>query len=100
MAPLKRPGAPATEAARNDLEAALVQSWRDVLGIASVGVHDDFFELGGHSLLAVTLASHISQLLNVDFRAGYVHDCPTVALQAEAIARALAEHAAGLGGDL
>ena len=33
------------------LEARLVEIWRDVLGLARVGVDDSFFDLGGHSLL-------------------------------------------------
>jgi hypothetical protein len=85
---------------RNELEAAIAGIWQEVLGLPSVGVHDDFFELGGHSLLAATLASSISDLMHVDFRVRDVEDQPTIASQAEAIARALIQHgAAGLLAD-
>jgi amino acid adenylation domain-containing protein len=33
------------------LEETIAAAWRDVLGLAHVGRHDNFFDLGGHSLL-------------------------------------------------
>ena len=48
-------------APRNVTELQLAQIWSKVLGLSSVGVHDDFFEIGGHSLLAVRLVSVIRQ---------------------------------------
>lgn len=38
---------------RTPTEAALVEVWRDLLGIEEIGVHDDFFQLGGDSILQV-----------------------------------------------
>jgi len=37
----------------NELERLLAGIWQDVLGRASVGIHDNFFDLGGHSLLLI-----------------------------------------------
>jgi Phosphopantetheine attachment site len=34
----------------SELEQAIARVWRQVLGVHSVGVHDNFFDLGGHSL--------------------------------------------------
>jgi non-ribosomal peptide synthetase component F len=43
-------GAAPGTAPRNDIEAALLQIWRQVLGTEAVGVNDNFFDLGGTSL--------------------------------------------------
>ena len=40
-------------AARTTSEKIVARVWSDILGLESVGLHDDFFELGGHSLIAV-----------------------------------------------
>ncbi|MFK3941982.1 non-ribosomal peptide synthase/polyketide synthase [Pseudomonas monteilii] len=40
--------------------------WREVLGVARVGLRDDFFALGGHSLLATQIVSRCRQACNVD----------------------------------
>ena len=42
---------------RTPVEELLADTWREVLGIARVGIHDGFFELGGHSLLAAQVAA-------------------------------------------
>src|SRR5690606_5872529 len=49
----------ATAPPTSAVEIELVAMWRELLGIADVGVEDDFFALGGHSLLAVRLLSRI-----------------------------------------
>ncbi|MFB9278022.1 amino acid adenylation domain-containing protein [Cohnella cellulosilytica] len=50
-----RSDAAAYEPPANDIEAELVELWKQLLEIDVVGVNDNFFELGGHSLLAVKL---------------------------------------------
>jgi amino acid adenylation domain-containing protein len=42
-------------------EIELAALWMDVLGVDSVGAHDDFQELGGHSLLAARLMAQIER---------------------------------------
>jgi len=40
---------------RSDTEQRLAALWCEVLGRATVGIHDSFFELGGHSLLVIRI---------------------------------------------
>ncbi|WP_188112911.1 non-ribosomal peptide synthetase [Mycobacterium simiae] len=53
-------------APRNDLEAALADIVAEVLGVNSVGVHDDFFALGGDSVLAPAVVARVRDWLDVD----------------------------------
>ncbi|HBZ82358.1 non-ribosomal peptide synthase/polyketide synthase [Brevibacillus parabrevis] len=48
--------APATE-----LEIKLAHIWKNVLGLADVGIHDNFFELGGDSILSIQIVSRANQ---------------------------------------
>ncbi|THB68828.1 MAG: hypothetical protein D6B27_01845 [Gammaproteobacteria bacterium] len=50
-------------APRNELEEALSDIWKELLGISKVGINDNFFELGGNSLTAVRLISMIEDVL-------------------------------------
>jgi amino acid adenylation domain-containing protein len=49
-------------APRNDPERAIAVIWSEVLGVDTIGVHDDFFGLGGHSLLATQVVARLRQL--------------------------------------
>ncbi|MFO0876009.1 MAG: amino acid adenylation domain-containing protein [Gemmataceae bacterium] len=48
-------------APRTPTEHALARVWCQVLGLESVGVHDNFFDLGGASIQTVELASRAAQ---------------------------------------
>ncbi|MEM8963523.1 MAG: amino acid adenylation domain-containing protein, partial [Acidobacteriota bacterium] len=53
-------------APRTASEAAVASAVGAILGVDTVGVHDDFFALGGHSLLATRLVSRLRAELEVE----------------------------------
>ena len=53
-------------APRNDVEAALAEIVAEVLGVNTVGVHDDFFARGGDSVLATTVIARVRDWLEAD----------------------------------
>ncbi|MGW7157950.1 amino acid adenylation domain-containing protein [Paenibacillus taichungensis] len=49
----------------NEIQAALLQLWQELLGCDSVDPEDDFFQLGGHSLKAISLVSRIKEVFGL-----------------------------------
>jgi len=45
------------EAPRNETEAALVEIWKQVLGVDELGIHDNFFSLGGDSIMTIQIVA-------------------------------------------
>ncbi|MFJ2511483.1 amino acid adenylation domain-containing protein [Streptomyces griseoviridis] len=81
LADLTTPTAP-----RTDAEARLCALIADLLGLPSVGVHDEFFALGGHSVLATRLVARIRDELGADVPLRAVFDTPTAAALAPLLA--------------
>ncbi len=83
-----RPPSGASSPPRGEAEEAVAAVWRDVLGLAEVGVHDDFFELGGHSIAAAQVGARLQDAFDVDLPVTAVFEWPTVAELAAAVAGA------------
>ena len=74
--------AAASPAPRSELERAIAEIWREVLGGAQPGVDDNFFDLGGNSLQLIQVHRRLSPLL--------AHELPLVAMFRKPTIRALA----------
>jgi amino acid adenylation domain-containing protein len=51
---------------RDEIEARLLQVWKEILKTDSIGITDNFFDLGGHSLLAVRLMDEIRKITGAE----------------------------------
>jgi acyl-CoA synthetase (AMP-forming)/AMP-acid ligase II len=60
-------------------ESMLVEIWARVLGVNSVGIHDDFFALGGDSILATQVVSQVRKVMQVELSQVSLFEMPTVA---------------------
>ncbi|WP_246039224.1 non-ribosomal peptide synthetase [Dictyobacter alpinus] len=66
------------EEAMSELERALCETWRQILGLERVGLHDDFFIMGGHSLSVVQFIAHVRASYNVNLLVLDIFMAPTV----------------------
>jgi thioesterase domain-containing protein/acyl carrier protein len=57
----------------------LAEIWRDVLGVAHIGIHENFFDLGGHSLLAVRLFAQVEKRFGRRWPLATLFQAPTIA---------------------
>ncbi|WP_063533180.1 non-ribosomal peptide synthetase [Burkholderia sp. MSMB1589WGS] len=83
----------AYEAPEGDIETALAEIWREVLGLERVGRADHFFELGGHSLAAVRVATRVAERLARDVPVRALFEAPILAPYAQCVAAAAQAHA-------
>jgi hypothetical protein len=70
---------------RNATEEYIATIWKDLLGVAQVGVHDNFLDLGGDSLLATRLVSRMRDVFHLDLPVRLFFERSTVAELAEAV---------------
>jgi len=83
---------PEHQPAATPVEEFLAETWRELLAVERVGVHDDFFGLGGDSLLALRMTSRVNAAFGVGLSPRTVFDRPTLAaVAAEIEDRVLAE---------
>src|SRR5262249_54055701 len=71
---------------RNKIEEALVSISEDLLGIPSVGVHDNVVELGADSLFTMQLSRRISDTFGVSISPHHLFAEPNIASLARKIA--------------
>ena len=60
-------------------EKKIAAIWKEVLGRATVGIHDNFFDLGGHSLLLTQVHARLQKLLHARLPMVKLFEHPTVA---------------------
>lgn len=69
----------------SEIECAIAEKWKEVLGYEQVGIHDDFFELGGHSLIAAAVASDLGKKFGIQIPMRTLFEATTIAQIAELI---------------
>ena len=70
----------------SELEATIIDIWKEILEIESVKVEDNFFfDLGGHSLPAMQAIARLKEILQVDLSMRTIFEAPTVAKLAEKV---------------
>jgi len=62
----------------NETERRLKQIWEELLGVRSIGVHQNYFELGGNSILAVRLFAEIENVFTVKLPLSTLLKAPTI----------------------
>jgi acyl transferase domain-containing protein/thioesterase domain-containing protein len=62
----------------DEVEAALIAWWRDLLGVEQLTLDDDFFDLGGHSLIAVRLINKIKKAYELDLALTALFEARTI----------------------
>lgn len=65
-------------APRSAVEEMLVDVWRDILELETIGVQDNFFDLGGHSLLAMQFFSRLRDIFHVELPLRPLFERPTI----------------------
>ena len=82
-------------APRTQLEQQIARVWQEVLGVETVGVHDNFFDLGGHSLSMVRVHGRLCEALKADLSVTDLFRYPTVSSLATFLSPGAAGHALG-----
>jgi acyl transferase domain-containing protein len=83
-------------APETEIQKRLAGLWEELLGIESVGIHDNFFDLGGHSLIAVQLVSRLREIFDIAIDPEAVFQAVDIADMAQAIEQVLAQQIAGM----
>ncbi|MEN5057172.1 amino acid adenylation domain-containing protein [Sphingobacterium kitahiroshimense] len=70
---------------QNEMQAILMQFWKEILSKNQISIKDNFFELGGNSLKMTRLFSLIQKELQVKIELNELFLCPVLENQAELI---------------
>jgi len=68
-------------------EEVVADIWRELLGVANIGIHDNFFDLGGSSLLAPSMVGRVNRAFEVNLPVAALFENPTVHLLSQSIVR-------------
>ena len=79
-------------APRNAIETELVAIWKEILGVAQLGIDDDFLSLGGDSLKAARIAAYVTSRYRLEVPASAPLRLETVARLAEVVAATTGAH--------
>ena len=77
--PIEERRAESSAGPQTRFEKKIAGIWKEVLGRASVGIHDNFFDLGGHSLLLTQVHAKLQRLLHARLPMVKLFEYPTVA---------------------
>jgi acyl carrier protein len=72
-------------APQTDTQKTLASVWASVVGLKSVGIHDDFFDIGGHSLLLMRVQSRIRDIFQVELPLNQLFEIRTIAELAQVL---------------
>jgi amino acid adenylation domain-containing protein/non-ribosomal peptide synthase protein (TIGR01720 family) len=72
---------------RTHVERVLAAIWEEILGLASVGIHERFLDLGGNSMKAILMVSRVLRDLQARLPIRYVFEQGTIASLASVIER-------------
>ncbi len=68
----------AAEQPSTETESRMIQIWKDLLNLKSIGVNQNFFDLGGHSLTTTKLVSAIEKEMDVTLPFSLIFTANTV----------------------
>lgn len=84
----------APDALMSPAEQRVAAAWRELLGVARVGLHDNFFDLGGHSLLLVKLQVRLQRDFGIELPLVELFQRTTVHAQADRLSSTTTDGAA------
>ncbi len=79
----------------NEVEATIMDIWKVVFDVDTVGRHDNFFDLGGHSLNATEVAWRMGEAFGLETPVRTILDKATVAELAQWVISGLLRASAG-----
>jgi amino acid adenylation domain-containing protein len=65
-------------APRDEIERQIAGVWQAVLGVKTIGVHDNFWELGGHSVLGTQVVSRLKERFHIPLPLRAIFEMPTI----------------------
>jgi aryl carrier-like protein len=77
------PAQPSGGLPRNQTERIVADVWREVLGLKTVGIHDNFFDVGGNSVAIIRVHSELRKRLEMDIPVTTLFKSPTISLLSE-----------------